>query len=467
MTKDAIALTPTLPNWTTVLAGLYAGGPDLRVGTIAEGAVIQLCAADGRPLVSIEAPTLVHTRSEIDRLLGIPAPPGDGPVWWTEARASTAIAEAEHLAASFAGRVATVLDGTVWPHPTPTTDVVPLDTDITAVPVPDTGIPAVDVLTERAAVIIQDRPIVPLTTWLSDALHVAADTDRAFQIVTPPTSRLTLPLRTALRGLPNRWVIQDPELGLYDGLSGAQLHWKNGIFTPQTDDSGQAPIARPFQHVDNSGERQLLINIRTRHAPTADLQLGGAVETAFLHLTGAPPAGWSTAEPINLPWSTRQLTELARSRAPQPTLLTAVGQNNRPALATVRVLRTPTGVEEDIALTIGYASDELPVQEIGTLATELDADHGLASLLASVRTARGDLTVPPYFEPPPLPLTLTLGHVETRTINRDLAEHPPGIDPPITLGPPSEPVLHYRISDGNDPQGWETLQRLTRHLQQA
>ncbi|MEU6664050.1 DUF6177 family protein [Streptomyces sp. NPDC046821] len=466
MTKDVIALTPAMPDLTTMLAGLFAGGPDLRVGTISEGAVIQLCAADGRPLVSIEAPTLIHTRGETDRLLGIPAPDGDGPLWWTEARASTAVAEGERLAGSFAGRLATVLGGTVWPHGTTMTDVVPLDSDITAVPVPDTGIPAVDVLTPRAAVVIQDRPIVPLTSWLSDALLHAAETDRALQIVTPPTSRLTLPLRTALRGLPNRWVIQHPEHGLYDGLSGAELQWKNGVFTPLADGSGQTPVAQPFQQTHDSGEHQLLLNLRTRHAAEADLQLGGALETAFRHLTGDPPAGWSTAEPINLPWSTRQLTELARARAPRPTLLTAVGRPGRPALATARVLRTPTGVEEDIALTLGYASDEQPpLQEIESLATELGAEHGLVSLLTSLRSARHDLSVPAHFEPPPIPVTLTLGHAETQETER--ANTPPNLAQPVKLGPDARPLLHYGISDGSDPRAWTVLEHLTRHLQQA
>lgn len=92
MTKDVIALTPKMPDVGTLLAGLHAGGPDLGVATDADGAVIQLCGPGGRPLVSIEAPILVHTPGEAERLLGArPKDVPSAPLWWTEARASTAI----------------------------------------------------------------------------------------------------------------------------------------------------------------------------------------------------------------------------------------------------------------------------------------------------------------------------------------------------------------------------------------
>ncbi|MFF8013727.1 DUF6177 family protein [Streptomyces sp. NPDC007929] len=463
MTKDVIALTPQMPDLPTLLAGLYAGGPDLGVNTTAEGAVVQLCAPDGRPLVSVEAPVLVQVPGETTRLLDHVV--ADGPVWWTEARASTAVAEAERLAGSFAGRLATVLGGTVWPPEAATTDVVPLTTEISAIPAPATGSPAVDVLTASTAVVIQDRPLIAMTSWLSDALRTAAGTDRALQIVTPPTARLTLPTRTALRGRPNRWVVQDPEQGYYDGLSGAVLHWKDGTFTPVHDGQGATRVAEAFAPLPDTGERQLILTLRTRHAADETLVLGHAVETAFRRLTGAPPAGWSTAEPVNLPWSTRQLTDLARSRAPRPTWLVVVGQPDRPALATVRVLRTPAGVEEDITLAIGYGEDEQPpLDAVEELATALGTGHRLVTLLTSLRAARRDLTVPPALEAPPVPVAFTLGSDETEAIDRARTGHRPRCPTPTRVGLESRPALHYSWGDGTDPDAWSTLQRLIRHL---
>ncbi|WP_435280367.1 DUF6177 family protein [Streptomyces koelreuteriae] len=466
MTKDVIALTPKMPDLPTLLAGLYAGGPDLGVNTTADGAVVQLCAPDGRPLVSVETPILVQVPGETTRLLDHTVE--EGPVWWTEARASTAVAEAARLAGSFAGRLATVLGGTVWPPEAATTDVVPLTTDVSAIPAPATTAPAVDVLTDTTAVVIQDRPLIAMTSWLSDALRTATSTDRALQIVTPPTARLTLPTRTALRGLPNRWVVQDPEHGYYDGLSGAVLHWRNGTFTPVQDEQGATRIAEAFTATPDTGDRQLILTLRTRHTADENLVLGGALETAFQHLTGTPPAGWSTAEPVNLPWSSRQLTDLARARAPQPTWLVAVGHPDRPALATVRVQRTPAGVEEDITLALGYGGDETPpLDTIEELATALDAEHRLVTLLTSLRAARRDLTVPPAFEAPPIPVAFTLGSEEAEIIGQARATHPPDGPRPTRLGPGSEPALHYSLGDGTDPHAWSVFQRLVQHLKRV
>ncbi|MCT9138377.1 DUF6177 family protein [Streptomyces violarus] len=466
MTKDVIALTPKMPDLPTLLAGLYAGGPDLGVNTTADGAVVQLCAPDGRPLVSVEAPILIQVPGETTRLLDHAVE--DGPVWWTEARASTAVPEAGRLAGSFAGRLATVLGGTVWPPEAATTDVVPLTTDVSAIPAPATATPAVDVLTATTAVVIQDRPLIAMTSWLSDALRTATSTDRALQIVTPPTARLTLPTRNALRGLPNRWIVQDPEHGYYDGLSGAVLHWRNGTFTPVHDEQGATRVAEAFTPAPDTGDRQLILTLRTRHPADENLVLGHALETAFQHLTGTPPAGWSTAEPVNLPWSTRPLTDLARARAPQPTWLVAIGHPDRPALATVRVMRTPAGVEEDITLALGYGGDEAPpLDAVEELATALDAEHRLVTLLTSLRAARRDLTVPPSFEAPPIPVAFTLGGGEAENIGQARATDPPDGPRPTRLGPGSEPALHYSLGDGTHPHAWSVFQRLVQHLKRV
>ncbi|NBE53821.1 DUF6177 family protein, partial [Streptomyces boluensis] len=188
MTKDVIALTPKMPDPMAILAGLYAGGPDLEAQTLHDGAVIQLTTPAGRPLLSVEAPLLIHVPGETARLLG-PGTSGDAPVWWTEVRASTALPEAERLAASFAGRLNILLGGTTWPADTATLEVVELSPETATLAPPDEAQPAVDVLTPRAAVVINDRPLVPMTTWLSDILRIAADAERSLQIVTPPGTR--------------------------------------------------------------------------------------------------------------------------------------------------------------------------------------------------------------------------------------------------------------------------------------
>ncbi|MCX5529797.1 DUF6177 family protein [Streptomyces sp. NBC_00006] len=467
MTQDIIALTPKMPDPAALLAALHAGGPDLTLTTTDDDAVIHLCTPEGRPLVSVEAPVLVHAEGEAERLLGPEVGAPEPPFWWTELRASTAAPEAKPLAATVAARLTMLLGGTTWPRDTHTTAVVepsepPPDAN-TPTPAATDTLPIVDVLTDSTAVVIADRPILGLTTWLADVLRITTAANRALHIVTPPHTRLTLPLRTALGGAPNRWVIQHPEDGYYDGLSGAELTWREGTFTPTGDGTLAAPLTTGA--AAPAHEHQLTVSFRTLHAPVADLTLGASLETAWRHLLGTPPAGWGTAEPINLPWSPRQLTDLARDRAPEPTHTLAIGAPDCPAIATHRTTRTTTGITEDITLTVGYGADETaPLDAIEPLAAELVATHNLATMLTTLRTARADLTLPPLLTAPPVPVAFTLGAAEVGAIGLTYARRPPFAIKPVQLGTAAAPSLHYPLGDGTSADAWASLHTLTSHL---
>ncbi|MFF7838862.1 DUF6177 family protein [Streptomyces ossamyceticus] len=468
MTKDVIALTPKMPDTRTLIAGLFAGGPDLGLTSTEDGAVLQLHTRAGRPLVSVEAPLLIHIPGEAERLLGPDVSPPTPPYWWTEARASTAVPEAEPLVGSVCGRLTTLLGGTVWPRGTGTTRVVAVPQQSSAAQDvttrPDPVLSSVDVLTDSTAVVISDRPVLAFTTWLSDVLRTTSATNRALHLVTPPHTRLTLPLRTALRGAPNRWVVQNPAGGYYDGLSGVALAWTQGTFTP----TGTTATDAFRQQTEPTLERQLTLTFRTLHAPTADLVLGRGMETAWRHLTGSAPVGWSTSEPVNLPWSPRQLTDLARDRSPAPTHLVAIGAPDHPSIATLRTTRTKAGVAQDITLTLGYTSTaDVPLDSVESLASVLVDEHGLVSMLTTLRAARADLTLTPRLEAPPVPVSFTLGARDVNAIGLTHARRPPVALRPRQLGTHAHPALHYLLSDGTDSGAWTVLQDLTTHLKAA
>jgi hypothetical protein len=473
MTKDVIALTQKMPDPLSVIAGLLSGGPDKLVGTEGEGAVVQLCDEQGRPLVSVEAPLLVQVRGEAERLLGAREP--EVPYWWTEARATTGVAEAEQLAGTFAARLASLVGGTAWP-PQAATSLAVVKTDgVSAVPTPAAAQPAVDVLTDKVAVVIQDRPVVAMTAWLSDALRAAAAAELGLQIVTPAGTRLSPAVRNSLPGWPSRWVVQDEKDGYYDGLSGAVLEWKNGLFvtvespdaTPQ---DPRTPVADSFKQdlAENAamGERQLAISFRAVHPADDRLVLGGALETVWREITGEPPAGWGTEEPANLPWSLRQLTDAAHERSPAPTWLVVVGTPERPGLATVRISRTKAGVEEDVTLAFGYGpGEEVPTGAVRTAAEALATRHDLQSMLVQIRKARRDLSVPPRFEGPGVPFAFVLGAEEVRAMPGDRARRTPLQEAPIPLGPRTRPALYYPLpGDPGDLSGWQDFEKLMRHL---
>ncbi|MFV5996420.1 DUF6177 family protein [Streptomyces sp. NPDC056231] len=472
MTKDVIALTPRMPDPLSVIAGLLSGGPDKLVDTAGEDAVVQLCDPEGRPLVSVEAPLLVQVAGEAERLLGATAP--EVPFWWTEARATTGVEEAERIAGTFAARLVALAGGSAWP-PEAARSLAVVKTDgVGVAPTPAAAQPAVDALTDKVAVVIQDRPVVAMTAWLSDAFRATANAELGLQIVTAPGVTLSPAVRSSLPGWPSRWVVQDERDGYYDGLSGAVLRWQNGMFAPveaadATPEDPRTPVAASFKEVADTGERQLAVSFRTVHPADERLVLGGSIEAVWRELTGEPPAGWGTAEPANLPWSLRQLTDVAYDRAPQPTWVVVVGSPDRPALATVRISRTTGGVEEDVTLALGYGADEdMPLDALPRTAEILATRHHLQSMLVQIRKARRDLAVPPRFEGPGVPLAFVLGAEEVREMPGDRARRTPLPEPPVQLGPKTRPALYYPLpGNPSDLSGWQDFERLMRHLKGA
>ncbi|MEU1149051.1 DUF6177 family protein [Streptomyces sp. NPDC005863] len=465
MTNDVIALTSRMPDTKELLAALHAGGPDLRVRPTGGGAVAQLCTAQGDALVSLEAPRLVQVPGEVNRLLG-PAVRASAPVWWTEVRATSGIEGARRLAGSVAGRLAVLLGGTTWPYEGAQTDVVTISPGDGAGTTTD--YPGIDVVTDKAAVVIQDRPIVAATSWLTDVIRTVSQAERELCLVTPSGTRLTHPTRTALQHIPARWVVSDPQCGYYDGLTGTVLHWHDGHFVPAPSDEGAPRIADAFRSQPAVAEgHQLHVAVRTIHPATEDLVLGEALAETWRLLTGAPPAGWGSAEPVNSPWSPRQLTELARARArqSQSTWLVAIGAPEHPAIATLRVTHTRAGVEEHIDLALGYpAHQPAPTDFLPKLAETLATRHHLATMVSELRRGRADLTTPATYEPPPIPLSLTIGPDAVAGIGISHARSAPIDVAPISLGPSAHPALHYTLGDGADPVAWHRLKQIDEHL---
>lgn len=420
----------------------------------------------------MEAPLLVSVEGEAERLLGAAAPPV--PYWWTEARATTGVAEAEQLAGAFATRLAALVGGSAWPPDGAGSLAVVKSDGVSVAPEPAAAQPAIDVLTEKVAVVIQDRPVVAMTAWLSDAFRAAAEAGLGLQIVSPAGTTLSPVVRDALGGWPSRWIVQDERDGYYDGLTGAVLRWQDGAFDPvlspdATEDDARTPVAAAYQEVHDTGDRQLGLTFRMVHPADERLVLGGGLETVWRELTGEPPAGWGTSEPANLPWSPARLTDVAHERAPEPTWFVAVGNRSRPGVATVRVTRTKAGVEEEVTLAFGYGADEEPpLDALPAAAEALATRHRLQSMLVQLRKARRDVTVPPRFEGPGVPLAFVLGAEEVRAMPGDRARHTPLSEQPVRLGPRTRPALYYPLpGNPSDLAGWRDFEKLMRHLKGA
>jgi hypothetical protein len=113
MTYDLVALLDGRPSSDDILAGLQAAGEELGVRAVSDGAVIQLCDADGAPLVSVELPLLIQVPGEVERMLGPGVGPVATPAWWVEVRA-TASDGSREVAEKYAHALIGRLGGRIW-----------------------------------------------------------------------------------------------------------------------------------------------------------------------------------------------------------------------------------------------------------------------------------------------------------------------------------------------------------------
>ncbi|RKS74738.1 hypothetical protein BZB76_3257 [Actinomadura pelletieri DSM 43383] len=251
----------------------------------------------------------------------------------------------------------------------------------------------IDVMAERVGVVMQNRPVVALSSWTAEAIRACAEAGKGLQVVTPAHSRLTLPLRLALTGPECRWVVTDPAGGYYDGFNGATLAWDGGAFSP---DGG---TAEAFKEAGPDGT-QLVVAASVRHTAYDTLTVGVVAQVMCEELGGAPPAGWGTSEPAGIAWDVERLTKLCRDRAPRPTWLVFVGDG---VVGTMTVRRTTSGVQETVTAGVGREVD------VRGLVERLDAGFSLVSVVAQKVPGRADLTVEPRWSGPPVPVGMAVG----------------------------------------------------------
>jgi hypothetical protein len=333
--------------------------------------------------------------------------------------------------------------------------------------------PAVDAVTPRAMVVLQDRPVVAFNQWLAEALRVCGVSGRGLQIVTSAGSRLSLPLRLVLTGPSSLWVVRD-DAGYYDGLTGRPLLWDGGAYVPVPDARDYAP-----GYLSRSAEppgAQLTLTFRVRRGQ-GEL-LGGAAGHLCQSLTGRPPVGWGTAEPAANLWNLEEMTRLFRQRSPRATWLalvgggplgqgaqeaqsdggTPAGGHRRTVIGTMLLSAAQGGAEEAVTLAVGFPPDDPPpVSALPTLIGAVAAEHGLASLFAQLSPGRADLTTEPRWMGSPAPIGMAVG------AEMGIGPGPADI-PGQPIGDPRSPSMWFALGDGRSPDGWRRYEQLMRHL---
>jgi hypothetical protein len=460
MTHDVVALLERAPTMRGLTHALVQAGPDLRVRSIAEGAVIQLRDGSGRLVAAVQAAQKLASPSEADRLLAqgigddLPAQP-----YWVEALAAeTGPGEADTagMVRRFADSLVAQFGGVVWQSPSSLRRDDPLLLGAT-------DHPAVTLTTDRVALAIQDRTVVPMTTWLGDAITTHTREGRGFQLVTPSSSRLTHVLRSSLAHPMTRWVVRTPEGRYHDGFSGLPLAWHEEwgfVRDPSANTAGKVPG-------DEASGTHLLVDLSLLHPAEGNLLLGGSVELLTQTLAGAVPSLWGTSEPTPLSWDTADLTAVARRRAPNASWFVLNGPppegGGSPFTGTLRVTRVPDGVQEHVTLAIGYppgADPDLTV--LPGLVEELAARGDLRTISVRRRSGRPDLT----YEPGSTDLTIQVGlGVGAEAVASLGVEH--ALSAPVegvSFGPPLTPAVWYPIGDGTDPEDRRRSRELMEHL---
>lgn len=472
MSRTLVALLERPPDIPELTRALVASGPSLRVRLVADGALIQLRDETGQLVAAVHAAQRLAASAEAERLLGtalpdsLPAQP-----WWVEARttgAGLADPATRQAMRSFAATLVERYGGLVWQPQTP-----PLP-GLEGLEARDTGHPAVAALADEAAVVVDDRPLVPVSPWLVDALAAHARQGRGLQLVTPSGARLTEPLTALLTTPLTRWVVSDKE-GFRDGFSGRPVAWdgRYGFVaeSPSTPKSGSPLHTDPSTHED---EYQLLVTVKADHPAAPDLVLGQTVELLTETLAGARPALFGPTEPATLAWDTRVLTGLCRKRAPRSSWLAFTGppapvrpKGVRAFCGTVKARRTRDGVRETVTLAVSHPPGQEPdLSALVPIVREL-TDRGVLHVMeVRRRQGRADLTRAPYRTGGPTPVGLALGVETVVSLGVEHALDAPV--PAVPVGPPMTPAVWYDLEGGGDRDcgGWEGFGALLAHLAQ-
>ena len=459
-----ILLLPESPDRRSLLDALVAAGPTLRVRMVAEGTVVQLRDDDGRLVVSMQAAQRLAVSAEADRLLSdgvsdeLPAQP-----LWVEIR-GTELEDVDTAAAArrFAQHLVDKYGGVLWEADShlPRDDRNLLGA---------TEHPAVSAVTEKNAVLVQDRPVVSLSSWLVDALAEFGRKGLGLQLVTASTSVITHALRWFLSRRGATWVVRAPDDRYYDGFNGLPLLWEKDVgFVPDPEVDPEAGPNQAFRAstTEDLGT-QLHVDLQMDHPAGADLVLGGSAEMLAERLAGVRPALWGVSEPLTREWSPSGITTMARNRAPGQSLLVFSGppggEGSRPFAGSMRVSRTPSGVREHIMFTVGYRPAEEPeLDALKALVRELAVGDGLRSMTVHRAYGRSDLTYPPRWAGVSIPVGLAVGPEGVLAAGRDKALAAPVRGVPF--GPPMTPVVWYRIGDGVEPDSWDRFRALMGHL---
>lgn len=213
--------------------------------------------------------------------------------------------------------------------------------------------PGFDLVIGSSAVLFQDRPVAALTPWVLRAHTAAADAGLDFVLLTPGSTRITLPLAELLGNGGGEWLVTGPGGSLYNGMTGREYDWSDVSLTPGD------TLADDFLAVEPGQAGYVHVRATTLNPASHRTRAGSFTEQIFTAVTGLPPRGWGVCEPVSEPWDVEAASAFCYARSPETTRLEVVGHaleqtGSSPAPAgsvgVMTVERTSRGVLETIEL---------------------------------------------------------------------------------------------------------------------
>ncbi|MEV5967910.1 DUF6177 family protein [Kribbella sp. NPDC051952] len=325
-----------------------------------------------------------------------------------------------------------------------------------------------DRITEKAIVMMQDREVVGLSSWLLDAAITAERSQRVLQLVTPRTTRVTHAVRTQLLapGTGGCWVVNGNDSGpSYDGLSGEPLVWDGNLFVPTGDEENPKPTPDYLQEQDGI-HASLQLVARVRYPAAEGTIVGGAAEFLLRELAGGPPAGWGTEEPVSQPWDTAELTHFCRRWVPRSTMLTLTGPDGRhgtrPANGVIEIVNRPAGLEESVTLAIGCPGLEAPLpQAIFPVVRQLADEFDLVSMFVLGAGTAADTCTLPRFTGIQDPIALVIG-ADGRAAMGPEADKAIAAGAATSIG--HDAGLWFPIGTGYSEPDWQTFALTMRRI---
>lgn len=250
----------------------------------------------------------------------------------------------------------------------------------------------------------------------------------------------------------------------FDGLRGAVLDWDGQSFTAAGEVA--APDFLPARPPDAGS---IDLDVTVLHPASEQTLVGSVAEECLLGLTGQAPYGWGVAEPATEQWDTGEITRFCRRRVPRPSELVVVGGAGRDgaqgtAVGTVIVRRVPSGVHEQLRLSVG-STGAPDLAALDQLAESLADRHSVRVMTAGLRPGRAGGTVEPRFSGHVVPYGMLFGAeaVETSGVEHALAAPAPHV---LLVGPPARPGCWVRVVGGADPDSepGTVLGRVLAHL---